>query len=226
MGKPTCQGAGVLPFPLQGKPEGKDLLILARARGRATMVGAILLVLLLFALGSFLAPWFKEEFRKEHTLKGMLGDLLFLSLLLIGVVALYAWGRSTPGVEKGAQPFPSPQGGQGSPTVSMPSGSLPTPSPPPAPLSGEKIFRTRGCSACHTLDGSPLVGPSLKGIYGKLRPLAGGGSVVADEAYLREAILEPRARVVEGYEPLMPSYQGVLSPEELDALCTWLKGVK
>lgn len=65
------------------------------------------------------------------------------------------------------------------------------------------LAESRGCVACHSLDGRPGVGPSWAGIWGARRRFADGSSAVVDTAYLREAMLEPAARVVEGYDKVM-----------------------
>jgi cytochrome c oxidase subunit 2 len=89
-----------------------------------------------------------------------------------------------------------------------------------------RILRIRGCLACHTLDGGRLIGPSLKGLFGKSQAVVTSGEereVTVDEAYLRKAILEPSADMVKGFKPLMPSQQGVLSDEELDEIIEYIK---
>lgn len=95
---------------------------------------------------------------------------------------------------------------------------------------GSTLFSTKGCIACHSLDGSKRVGPSLKGIYqSKQKVVTDGKSreVVADEAYLHHSIENPNADVVEGFPPnLMPPFGTMLSPDEIDALVEYLKGVK
>jgi len=91
---------------------------------------------------------------------------------------------------------------------------------------GKMFFNTRGCNQCHTDDGSRLIGPSLKDLYGSKQPLKGGGGgtqVLADENYLRESIVRPGARIVEGYENVMPSYQGTLKDRDIAPLILWMK---
>ena len=89
-------------------------------------------------------------------------------------------------------------------------------------MSGARAFEKLGCAACHLSDGSGR-GPSVLGLAGRTVRLVGGGSAVADRDYLRESILRPAARVVVGYEPLMPSYQGLLSEEDADGLVSYLE---
>lgn len=93
----------------------------------------------------------------------------------------------------------------------------------PLPELGEKLFQSKACFTCHTTDGSPSVGPTLKGVFGHDVELADGKSVLADEEYLRESILQPGAKIVKGFAPAMPSYQGQLSERELNGLIEYIK---
>jgi cytochrome c oxidase subunit 2 len=88
--------------------------------------------------------------------------------------------------------------------------------------SGAGLFRTLGCSGCHVGNG-PVKSPQLGGLYGKLVPLQNQQFVRADEAYLRDSILLPLAQLRAGYEPLMPTYQGRITEEELFQLIAYLK---
>lgn len=93
--------------------------------------------------------------------------------------------------------------------------------------SGESIAHDLGCIACHSTDGSTRIGPSWKNLFDSEVKLADGRTVVADEAYLRLAILEPNEHLVEGYNPgLMPSYQGVISDEDIDRIIDFIKTIK
>lgn len=96
---------------------------------------------------------------------------------------------------------------------------------PPAEL-GEKIYKEKGCNACHSVDGSTLVGPSFKGVYDHKVELADGSQVDADENYLRESILEPQAKTVKGFQPVMPSFKGILSDDEVTAVIAYIKTLK
>ncbi len=88
---------------------------------------------------------------------------------------------------------------------------------------GKLIFQKRGCAQCHSIDGVPGIGPTLKGMFGKPQPLVGGGSAVADENYVRESILQPTAKIVAGYDPVMPTFQGRVKNEEIDVLIEFFK---
>lgn len=89
---------------------------------------------------------------------------------------------------------------------------------------GQQLFESYGCIACHTTDGSDGHGPSLAGLFGKQRPLEGGGSVKADDAYLRESILQPNAKTAEGFPPnYMPPYP--LKDKELESLILFIRSL-
>ncbi|OXJ08590.1 c-type cytochrome [Burkholderia sp. AU6039] len=86
---------------------------------------------------------------------------------------------------------------------------------------GKTLAAAKGCVACHTVDGSPLVGPTWKGLYGKTETMADGSTAKVDEAYLRAFIRNPTARVVKGFSPIMPHFD--LSEQELSALVAYIK---
>jgi len=89
---------------------------------------------------------------------------------------------------------------------------------------GAQLFRQFGCSGCHA--GSEVIrAPSLVGVYGSTVPLDGGGTVLADEQYLRDSILLPNAQIVAGYAPVMPSFAGHISEDDLMALIAYLKSI-
>ena len=91
---------------------------------------------------------------------------------------------------------------------------------------GMKLLEKHGCLGCHTLDGSPKVGPSFKGIWGSTVTVLTGGverTVTVDEAYVRRKILEPTATVVKGFPPVMPSFAGKLTEAELAAIIDFLR---
>jgi cytochrome c oxidase subunit 2 len=90
---------------------------------------------------------------------------------------------------------------------------------------GEKLFGELGCITCHN-DKADARGPQLAGLFGKTVELQNGDTVVADEAYLREAILEPQKRVVAGYQPLMPTYVTQLSEEKVIELIAYIRSLQ
>ena len=89
---------------------------------------------------------------------------------------------------------------------------------------GAKLFNDLACSTCH-LDTGQGRGPSLKDIVGTTVELQNGSSVTVDEAYLRESILNSQAKVVKGFQPLMPTFQGLISEENLVALIEHVKSL-
>ncbi len=90
---------------------------------------------------------------------------------------------------------------------------------------GEKLFGDLACVTCHRADTGQR-GPGLDGLFGKPVKLAGGDSVTADEAYIRESILQPSAKVVEGYQPIMPTFQGIVSEEQVMQLVAYIQTLK
>lgn len=92
---------------------------------------------------------------------------------------------------------------------------------------GQKYYNDKGCVACHSVDGTPKVGPTWKGLFGQAAREIDGGKVAVDENYIRESILEPNAKVAKGFpKGVMPTYQGQLSEEQLNALIEFIKGLK
>jgi cytochrome c oxidase subunit 2 len=89
---------------------------------------------------------------------------------------------------------------------------------------GERLFASLSCAACHNTRPDAR-GPNLAGVYGAKLPLASGGTVIADDAYLREAILNPSQHVTQGYAPIMPTYQGQISEEGVIALLEYIKNL-
>jgi cytochrome c oxidase subunit 2 len=90
---------------------------------------------------------------------------------------------------------------------------------------GEKLFVEKACSTCHLADGKGRA-PSLNGVYNNKVLLADGSIVVADDAYIRESILQPNAKVVAGYTPVMPTFQGQLTEEQILALTAYIKSMQ
>ena len=99
------------------------------------------------------------------------------------------------------------------------------PRPDSPAAEGEQLFTELICSTCHEA-GSSERGPMLTGLFGRTVPLASGDTVVADEVYVRESILNPAARVVAGYQPLMPTYQGLVSEEQIIALIAYIESLQ
>ncbi len=89
---------------------------------------------------------------------------------------------------------------------------------------GEKLFQNLACHTCHKGDGTGR-GPALSGVFGKSVTLQTGENVLIDEGYLRESILIPRAKVVAGYQPVMPTFQGLISEEGLLQIIAYIKSL-
>src|SRR6202790_3200311 len=87
---------------------------------------------------------------------------------------------------------------------------------------GQKIFQQSGCGTCHLADGTGPA-PSLLGVYGQPVRLTNGQTVTADDAYIRESILSPRAKIVLGYAPIMPSFQGQLTEEQMNSVIAYIR---
>jgi cytochrome c oxidase subunit 2 len=95
-------------------------------------------------------------------------------------------------------------------------------------LDGKKLATEKGCLGCHSLDGSKGVGPTFKGLYGSRVEVTKAGkelAVTADEAFLKESILQPAATIVEGFPPIMPA-NADMPAEQLTALVEFIKSVK
>lgn len=90
--------------------------------------------------------------------------------------------------------------------------------------SGKQLFDSYGCAGCH-LSGGTVHAPPLVGVYGRAVPLSTGSTVIANDAYIRDSILEPKKQVVAGYKPIMPSFKGVISDAELAELVAYIKSL-
>jgi cytochrome c oxidase subunit 2 len=96
--------------------------------------------------------------------------------------------------------------------------------PQPQPLLGQRLFTQFRCNTCHE-EGAELRSPPLHGIFNNTIALADGRTVTADDSYLRESIVDPTAKIAAGFQPLMPTYQGQLSEEQLLALIEYIKSL-
>ena len=94
----------------------------------------------------------------------------------------------------------------------------------PLAVTGEKLFAEMGCGTCHRSDTQGR-GPDLAGLYGKKVLLEDGRTLTADEDYLRESILTPGAKIVSGFKPIMPTFQGLVGDEQLNALVAYIKSL-
>ena len=102
------------------------------------------------------------------------------------------------------------------------SGNLSNASPVAA---GQQFYQTLGCASCHGASGEGGRGPSLIGLFGKQTQLAGGQTVRADETYIRESILNPQIKLVDGFGPIMPTFQGQVTEDQLVQLLAYIKSL-
>jgi cytochrome c oxidase subunit 2 len=91
---------------------------------------------------------------------------------------------------------------------------------------GAEQYKRKGCESCHSIDGTKSKGPSWKGLYGETVTLADGKRVVVDDAYIQESIYNPTAKVVQGFQPIMPTFQGSVRNHELKGLIEYIKTLK
>lgn len=90
---------------------------------------------------------------------------------------------------------------------------------------GQRVYNAKGCAACHSLDGTPSVGPSFAGIWGKSEQLSDGSTVTVDENYIVKSLKEPNAQLVEGFAPQMPTYAGKLTEPQTRAIIELIKSI-
>jgi cytochrome c oxidase subunit 2 len=98
-----------------------------------------------------------------------------------------------------------------------------------APEEGSRLIQVKGCIACHTTDGTPKIGPTLKGVFGKKETVTHDGrerEIVVDEAFIRQTLLHPEIDRVKGFPPIMPSQQGQLNDKEIEEIIEYIKSLK
>jgi cytochrome c2 len=167
------------------------------------------------------------------------GTLLFLlffgSLIVSGVIGVWLW-NSNPSVQRG-QAFGTPNQvgtlAQPGEQAAQSAGGVASAGVDPALVQqGQQLAQQLGCLACHTTTGQQSVGPSWKGTFGSQRPLANGQTVAGDEAYLRESILQPDAKIVRGFQPgIMAAAVTPIEPQiqqgnNLEALIAYLQSLQ
>jgi cytochrome c1 len=149
-----------------------------------------------------------------------------LSAAAFGLMIAGAAGQSTP-------PAASPGAGTAVAQEASPVAS-PGATPEATPLAGDVDLAAaeRGrtaaaiCLACHSVDGSTLVGPTWQGLYLSERTFEDGSAAIADAAYIHESIVDPLAKVVKGYPPSMPPFAGVLSEDQIKDITEYIKSLK
>ncbi len=152
------------------------------------------------------------------------------SLIALGIMVLtaVACGDSTSGNETSASTAPPL-----TTTTSVPETPVLLPDTPTSTeavdlvAQGKSLAARNGCSGCHSPDGSPLTGPTWLGLYGKQETLADDSTVTVDEAYLTESIVDPNAKIVDGYAAnIMPADFGDrLSDEDIAAIIAYIKSL-
>jgi len=92
---------------------------------------------------------------------------------------------------------------------------------------GKLQYERKGCQTCHSIDGTKTAqgGPSWKGIWGKMEKMNDGKEVLVDAAYVRESMMQPSAKIVAGFEPIMPTFQGLLRETEIQGLIAYIKSL-
>jgi mono/diheme cytochrome c family protein len=152
------------------------------------------------------------------TFQGTLGEEQVQQLIAyIKTLGPAGTAAGTPAAAAPAPVAPAPPAGAAAPA---PSGAQAS-----AAKAGEALFTgVFACSACHQA-GQSVLGPNLAGVPGSMVDLADGKRVLADDAYLRESILNPTAKIVRGFQPLMPPFQGRVSDEQLAQLLAYIKSL-
>ena len=157
------------------------------------------------------------------------------SLLLVIVVSSLACGGDnttvpTKATEPAATSAPAPIATSApteAPTevpVADPAESTDSSSSGTGTASGQELSVSKGCVACHSIDGTTIIGPTWKGLYGSQESLEDGSSVTVDDAYIKESILNPTIKITKGYQPLMPVLP--VTDEEIVALTAYIKSLK
>ena len=147
-----------------------------------------------------------------------------LVFLMVSALTAAACAGGTPAPTATPKASPTPAA-----TIPPPATATATPNSAPAQLTGAELGKSlsprNGCTACHSIDGSPLVGPTWQGLFGKEELLADGTAVRVDEAYLRESIVDPEAKIVKGFVGgiMPPDFGDKLSAEEIDSIVAYIK---
>ena len=165
----------------------------------------------------------------------MIKIFILSSLLLVIVVSSLACGGDnttvpTKATEPAATSAPAPTA-TSAPTeapieapVADPAQSTASSSSGTGTASGQELSVSKGCVACHSIDGTAIIGPTWKGLYGSQESLEDGSSVTVDDAYIKESILNPTIKITKGYQPLMPVLP--VTDEEITALTDYIKSLK
>lgn len=91
---------------------------------------------------------------------------------------------------------------------------------------GQELATTNGCTGCHSIDGSAVVGPTWQGLYGAEITLSDGSTVTADDAYIAESIRDPSAKIHEGFQDIMPKTFADWSDEQVNAIIAYIQTIE
>lgn len=169
--------------------------------------------------GMYTSVWFQAKLPGQHQVFcteycGTSHSLMLAKLNVLEPEKWEKWRRGQTVEVTGVQLASATTAASGAPAVA----SLPD--------QGKKLTEQKGCLACHSSDGSQKTGPSYSNAYGKKREFSDGSVLEkTDESYLRESILNPQAKVVKGFGPVMPSYQGLVNETELNAIVSYIKSL-
>jgi cytochrome c oxidase subunit 2 len=149
------------------------------------------------------------------------------AILAVGIFSLVS-------VRAASQEAATPPASPGAGTATAAQQASPEASPVGTPLAGDvdPAAAERGktaaavCLACHSIDGSQLVGPTWKGLYGTEEELEDGSTVPVDEAYIHESIIDPMAKITKGYPPSMPPFGGMLTEEQINDIIAFIKSLQ
>ena len=154
--------------------------------------------------------------------------LLFSGIVGATLILATACGGAAPGETPAETPAET---ATTAPAATTPPAETPAETPPAGgdlAAQGMTIAQNQGCLGCHSTDGSRLVGPTWQGVYGSQETLTDGTTVTVDDEYIRESIVDPNAKVVEGFQPnLMPQNFGdTLSDEDIEAIIAYMKSLR
>jgi cytochrome c oxidase subunit II len=93
-------------------------------------------------------------------------------------------------------------------------------------VAGEQLYQSLGCASCHGARGEGGRGPGIVGLFGRQVTLSNGQTITADEGYIRESIENPQAKIVAGFSPIMPTFQGQVTPEQLIQIISYIKSLQ
>ena len=166
--------------------------------------------------------------------RSLLQSLLTLGMLaVVGIVLAACAGVNDSGthpdfVETQAASQPSEEGGHGGEEASpeaSPGATETGGGGEDLAATGQQLATTNGCTGCHSIDGAAGVGPTWQGLFGHEVKLSDGSTVTADEAYLTESIHDPGAKVVEGFQNIMPQTYAEMPDDQVNAIIAYIQSL-